>query len=83
MDDMQFRDQVSSVLALKLIELQGTSTDAEMGRLLGVSRVHWLHIKAGRRQPSYALIKRATVRWPVLGAIVSHDLTAASTGAAS
>ena len=51
MSDMQFRDGVSKQIAAKLRELQGERTDTEMGALLGISRVHWAHIKAERREP--------------------------------
>lgn len=83
MSDMQFRDGVSKLIAAKLRELQGNRTDAEMGALLGVTRVHWLHIKAGRRDPSYAVAKRAAVVFPDVSRIVIHDWTAAPAEAAS
>lgn len=76
MSDMQFRDGVSKQIAAKLRELQGTRSDTEMGELLGVSRVHWLHIKADRRDPSYALAKRASAIFPELSLIVIRDWTA-------
>jgi DNA-binding XRE family transcriptional regulator len=83
MSDMQFRDGVSKQIAAKLSELQGERTDAEMGALLGVTRVHWSHIKAGRREPSYALAKRAAAIFPELSLIVIRDWTAAPVEAAS
>jgi len=83
MDDMQFRDGVSKQIAAKLVELQGTRTDAEMGALLGVTRVHYAHIKAGRRDPSYALAKRASVIFPELSLIVIRDWTGEPAEAAS
>lgn len=79
MDDMQFRDNVSKQIATKLRELQGSRTDAEMGALLGVTRIHWLHIKAGRREPSYALAKRASAVFPELSMIVIRDWTSPPT----
>lgn len=83
MGDMQFRDSVSKQIAAKLAELQGERTDAEMGALLGVTRVHWAHIKAGRREPSYALAKRASAAFPELSLIVIRDWTAEPAEAAS
>lgn len=83
MGDMQFRDGVSKQIAAKLTELQSARTDAEMGELLGVTRVHWSHIKAGRREPSYALAKRASVIFPELSLIVIRDWTAERAEAAS
>lgn len=67
---------VSKQLAAKLAELQGDRTDAEMGALLGVTRVHWSHIRAGRRQMSYAVVKRAAAHFPELYPIVMRDLAA-------
>lgn len=81
MGDMQFRDGVVRELAAKLIELQGTRTDAEMGELLGISRVHWSHIKAMRREPSYALVKRAAAIFPELSLIVIRDWVREPAGA--
>lgn len=76
MGDMQFRDGVSTQIAAKLRELQGDRTDQEMGDLLGITRVHWSHIRAGRREPSYAVAKRASAAFPgVISNIVIHDWT--------
>jgi hypothetical protein len=83
MRNMQFRDGVSKLIAAKLSELQGSRTDAEMGHLLGVTRVHWAHIKAGRREPSYALAKRASLIFPELSLIVIRDWTAGPSEAVS
>lgn len=84
MADMhQLTDGVSKQIAAKLAELQGNRTDAEMGVLLGVTRVHWHHVRAGRRAPSYAMVKRAAVHWPELSLIVIRDWTTAPTEAAS
>lgn len=58
----------------RLIELQGGRTDAEMAALLGVSRPHWTHIRAHRRQLTYALTKRALAHFPELYPIVMQDL---------
>ncbi len=75
MDDMhQLTDGVAAEIAAKLTELQGDRSDAEMGALLGVTRVHWSHIRAGRRSASYALVKRAAVLFPDLYPIVMRDL---------
>lgn len=76
-------EDVSKELAAKLAELQGDRTDAEMGALLEVTRVHYSHIKAGRRQMSYATMKRAAQCFPDLYAIVMRDLTAGPERAAS
>jgi hypothetical protein len=84
MDGMyQLTKRVSEELAAKLSELQGDRTDAEMGALLGVTRVHYAHIKAGRRQMSYATVKRAALHFPELYPIVVRDLTSAPCEAAS
>lgn len=77
MDDMHdLTPDVATKLAAKLTSLQGDRTDAEMGRLLGVTRHHWGHIRAGRRKMSYALVKRASVHFPELLPIVLRDLAA-------
>ena len=82
MGDMQrLTKQVSAELAAKLAELQGDRTDAVMGALLGVTRVHYAHIKARRRQMSYATMKRAIRVFPELYPIVMRDLTAEPTEA--
>ena len=83
MGDMQFRDDVSKLIAAKLRELQDGRTDAEMGELLGVTRIGWLHIKAGRRDPSYAVAKRASVAFPELTRIIMRDWSAETVEAAS
>lgn len=84
MSDMhRLTDRVSKELAAKLAELQGDRTDADMGALLSVTRVHWSHIKAGRRQMSYPTLKRALAHFPDLYAIVMRDLTAEPERAAS
>lgn len=76
MDDMhELTADVAAKLAAKLVALQGDRTDGEMGALLGVTRHHWGHIKAGRRKMSYALVKRAAVHFPELYPIVLRDLT--------
>lgn len=66
-------DGVDVLVAAKLAEIQGTRTDAEFAAILGVSRAHWTHIRAGRRSPSYALIKRAAAQFPELDRIVMLD----------
>lgn len=77
MSDMhRLTADVSRELAAKLTELQGSRSDAEMGVLLGVTRVHYAHIKAERRSMSYATMKRAAAHFPDLYAIVMRDLTA-------
>lgn len=70
----QLPDGVSQQIAAKLQELQGTRTDVEMGDLLGVTREQWSHIRAGRRNPSYATVKRAMTHFPDLYPIVMRDL---------
>lgn len=82
-DMQQLEDGVSKLIAAKLSELQGDRTDAEMGALLGVTRVHWHHIRTGHRAPSYAMVKRAAAIWPELSLIVIRDWTIAPTEAAS
>lgn len=79
MDGMHdLTEEVAVKLAAKLVSLQGDRTDGDMGRLLGVTRHHWGHIKAGRRKMSYALVKRAARHFPELYPIVLRDLTADS-----
>lgn len=68
------RDGVDARVAAKLAEIQGNRSDAEFAPLLGVTRAHWAHIKAGRRSPSYAFIKRAAGIFPALYPIVMGDL---------
>ena len=65
-------------IAAKLTELQGSRTDKEMGAVLGVSRVQWSHIRAGRRNLSYATMKRASASFPEILPIVMRDLTGAA-----
>lgn len=72
----QTADGVSAQVAAKLAELQGDRTDAEFAALLGITRGHWSHIRAGRRQASYAFIKRVAQMFPDLYPIVMRDLTA-------
>lgn len=69
-------ERMAEEVVSKLLELQGTRTDVEMGRLLGVSRSHWCHIKAGRRQLTYALIQRAIKAFPGVWPAVVNDLNA-------
>jgi len=69
---------VYAEIAAKLAELQGGRTDAEMGSALGVSRVQWSHIRAGRRGMSYATMKRAAAVFPEVLPIVMRDLTGAA-----
>jgi hypothetical protein len=69
-------DDVSVRVVSVLVRLQGERTDEEFAALLGVTRVHWSHLRAGRRQPSYALVKRAAARFPSLYPVVIGDLIA-------
>ena len=55
----QIDQDVSTKIATRLAELQGSRTDAEMAALLGCTRPHYWNIKPGQRRPSYALVKRA------------------------
>lgn len=70
-------------IARKLAELQADRTDAEFADLLGVSRPHWHHIRSGKRQPSYTILKRAIAHFPELYPIVMRDLVAEPVQAAS
>lgn len=77
MSDMRsMSDEVGRRVATKLAELQGSRTDAEMGRLLGVGRVYWWQVKHGKRRLSYARVKRAAGLFPEILSIVVHDLSA-------
>jgi hypothetical protein len=67
---------VATQLSAKLAALQGERTDADMGKLLGVTREHYAHIKANRRRMSYAVVKRAALHFPELYPIVLRDLAA-------
>jgi hypothetical protein len=66
---------VARAVVKKLVSLQGDRTDAEMGSLLGVSRVQWSHLRANRRGMSYACMKRAAVAFPDVLPIVLRDLS--------
>jgi hypothetical protein len=77
MADMhQLTPGLAAEIAAALIALQGERSDGEMGQLLGVTRHHWSHIKAGRRNASYAVVKRAVAHFPELYPIVLRDLAA-------
>lgn len=61
-------------IVAKLVELQADRTDAEMGDLLGCSRSHWAHIRAGRRRLTYPMLKRAIRAFPSVSMEVADDL---------
>lgn len=60
----QIRDGVAAEIRSKLIELQGSRTDAEMAGVLGITRSHWAHIRGKRRSVTYAIVKRASAEFP-------------------
>lgn len=77
----QIRDrETSQEIASTLSGLQGSRSDGEMAGLLGITRTHWAHIKAGRRFVTYAIVKRASRAFPEVLPIVMRDL--AGVGAA-
>lgn len=61
-------------ITAKLVEIQGNRPDREFAAELGVTRAHWAHLKAGRRSPSYAFVKRVMQRHSQLYPIVMGDL---------
>lgn len=69
-------DRMTAEVRAKLIELQGSRTDEEFAGLIGVTRSHWTHIRAGRRGLTYAITKRAVRVFPELYPLVMRDLTA-------
>jgi hypothetical protein len=76
MSDMRFLDDEGKRrVRLKLTELQGERSDAEMARLLGCTRPHWWNVKHDRRGASYALVKRAIQVFPTLSLVVMQDLS--------
>lgn len=79
MADMRQMDKdVSTKIAARLAELQGSRTDSEMAALLGCTRPHWWNIKNGQRRPSYALVKRAAQAFPDICRIVVNDVMGAA-----
>lgn len=76
-------DEGAERVRLKLVELQGDRSDAEMARLLGCTRPHWWNVKNDRRGASYALVKRAIQAFPVLSLVIMQDLTGEPERAAS
>lgn len=70
----QITDGVSSEIVAKLTELQGDLTDEELAARIGCTRTHLSHLRSGRRQMSYVLVKRAARAFPALYPIVMRDL---------
>lgn len=70
--------EMSREIAKTLIELQGDRSDAEMAKLLGITRGHWSHIKQGRRYVTYAIVKQAGATFPEVLRIVLRDLSGAA-----
>lgn len=58
----------------RLVVLQGDELDEPFAERLGISRTHWSHIRAGRRRPTYALIRRAVKLYPELWPLVIEDI---------
>lgn len=76
MGDMRsMTPDVGTAVAVKLTELQGERSDAEMAKLLGCSRMYWWRIRNHKSRPSYTLVKRAAVTFPDVLRIVMRDLT--------
>lgn len=78
MDDMHTlpRDGAAAEIATLLTRLQGDRTDADFAAVLGCTRVHWSHIRAGRRRLSYAMAKRVGRLFPEVLSILMRDLVA-------
>lgn len=68
-------NDVGARVAAKLAEIQGARPDREFAEDLGITRAHWAHLKAGRRSPSYAFVKRVMALYPALYPIMVGDLT--------
>lgn len=84
MGDMrQISDDLGRDVAARLVELQGSETDAAFARRLGCTREHWWNVKRGHRNVSYELMKRASHLFPGVLQIVMRDLTDAPVEAAS
>lgn len=67
-------EDVSEAVVRTIAELQDGRSDGEIAALLGCSRSHWCHVKAGHRRVSYALLKRAAAVFPEVYPIVMRDL---------
>lgn len=65
----EFSDQISA-------RREPGELDAQLARRLGISRSHWRHIQAGRREVSTAVAARAIALWPELGPLYLAELTA-------
>lgn len=77
MSDMrQISDDLGRAVAARLVELQGSETDAAFARRLGCTREHWWNVKNGHRNASYEFIKRAGRVYPDLQFLVMRDLMA-------
>lgn len=48
--------------------------DAQLAKRLGISRSHWRHIQAGRREVTAALAARAIALWPDLEPIYLEEV---------
>lgn len=59
----------------KLTQLQGERTDAEMAALLGCSRSHWAHIKAGRKHFTLARLQQVCRAFPDVWPEVAAEMT--------
>lgn len=68
----------TSALVTKLLEMQGSASDAEMAQRLGVARSLWNHIRLGRRALSLNMIRRAIALYPELEEYHLRDLRRAS-----
>lgn len=76
-------DDVAAQIAASLMARQAGRSDEAFAALLGITRVHWSHLRAGRRKPSYALVRRAARLYPELASLVLRDLMTAPSEAAS
>lgn len=61
-------------IVTRLVAAQGERTDAEFAALLGISRTHWSHIRAGRRFITRELQRRAVQAFPEIWPTVLGDL---------
>lgn len=66
---------VSREIVATLAEAQADESDRKFAVRLGVTRSHWAHLKAGRREVSYALAKRAAGVFPGVLQTIMRDLS--------
>lgn len=67
-----------SAMLTRLLEIQQSKTDLEVANEFGVDRTYWTHIRAGRRDLSLNMIRRAIALYPELEEYHLRDLRRAS-----